>query len=103
MAGIEITRTDMDAGPLRAASAKASDAKVARWIPALMLVLEGADRKAVAETCGVDRQTLRDRVYRYNGACLKGWWTGAIAVRRAGAYQDADWFPSLHLDIVRPD
>jgi hypothetical protein len=34
------------------------------------MVLEGADRKSAAETCGMDRQTLRDLVHRYNAeAC----------------------------------
>jgi hypothetical protein len=33
---------------------------------ALAMVLDGADRKSAAETCGMDRQTLRDRVHRYN-------------------------------------
>jgi transposase len=33
---------------------------------AVALVLEGADRTTAAETCGMDRQTLRDWVHRYN-------------------------------------
>jgi transposase len=34
------------------------------------MVLDGADRKSAAETCGMDRQTLRDWVHRYNAeAC----------------------------------
>ena len=33
---------------------------------ALALVLEGIDRKTAAESCGMDRQTLRNRVHRYN-------------------------------------
>jgi transposase len=31
---------------------------------AIALVLEGKDRKTAAETCGMDRQTLRDWVHR---------------------------------------
>jgi hypothetical protein len=45
---------------LRAASAKARDAKAAGRMLAIALVLEGKDRKTAAETCGMDRQTLRD-------------------------------------------
>jgi transposase len=44
----------------------------ARRILALALVLDGLDRKAAAETCGMDRQTLRDWVHRYNAAGLAG-------------------------------
>ncbi|WP_371931087.1 helix-turn-helix domain-containing protein [Roseovarius sp. MMSF_3281] len=35
---------------------------------AIALVLEGTSRKAAAESCGVERQTLRDWVHRYNRA-----------------------------------
>jgi transposase len=35
-------------------------------------VLDGLDRKTAAETCGMDRQTLRDWVHRYNAAGLAG-------------------------------
>jgi transposase len=35
-------------------------------------VLDGVDRKTAAETCGMDRQTLRDWVHRYNAAGLAG-------------------------------
>src|ERR1700758_1925664 len=72
MAAIEITRKDLTAKELRAASAKASDAKAARRILALALVLEGSDRKKAAESCGMDRQTLRDWVHRYNAEGLAG-------------------------------
>ena len=39
---------------------------------ALALVLEGADRATAAATCGMDRQTLRDWVHRYNAEGLPG-------------------------------
>ena len=44
----------------------------ARRILALALMLDGVDRKTAAETCGMDRQTLRDWVHRYNAAGLAG-------------------------------
>ncbi len=69
---VGITRTDMSARELRAAAAKTEDAKVARRMLALAQVLEGAARKTAAETCGMDRQTLRDWVHRYNAEGLKG-------------------------------
>jgi transposase len=72
MAAIEITRKDLTARELRAASAEARDAKTARRILAIALVLEGKDRKTAAETCGMDHQTLRDWVHRYNAEGLAG-------------------------------
>lgn len=47
---------------------------------ALGLVLEGVDRKTAAEACGMDRQTLRDWVHRYNAEGLAG-----LANQRGGA------------------
>ena len=72
MVAIAITRMDLTATELRAASAKSRDAQAARRMLALALVLEGADRKTAAETCGMDRQTLRDWVHRYNADGLAG-------------------------------
>lgn len=67
-----ITRKDMTSGDLRSAAAQTKDAKAARRLLAIALVLEGSDRKAAAETCGMDRQTLRDWVHRYNAEGIEG-------------------------------
>ena len=72
MAAIGITRKNFTAKELRGASAKARDAKAARRMLAIALVLEGNDRKTAAETCGMDRQTLRNWVHRYNAGGLAG-------------------------------
>lgn len=69
---VEITRKDMSAGELRAAAARTKNAKAARRMLAIALVLEGADRTTAAETCGMDRQTLRDWVHRYNAEGIEG-------------------------------
>ena len=63
---VEITRTDMSASELRTTAARTKDAKAARRMLAIALVLDGTDRKTAAEACGMDRQTLRDWVHRYN-------------------------------------
>jgi transposase len=63
---VAITRTDRSATDLRAAAARTPDAKVARRMLAIALVLEGWSREAAAEACAMDRQTLRDWVHRYN-------------------------------------
>lgn len=39
---------------------------------ALALVLDGRSRTEAAESCGMDRQTLRDWVHRYNAEGLAG-------------------------------
>lgn len=72
MAAIEITRNDMTAAELRAASGRAKDALSARRMLAIALVLEGVDRKTAARSCGMDRQTLRDWVHRYNAKGVAG-------------------------------
>jgi transposase len=72
MVAIAITRMDLTATELRAASAKRRDAPAARQMLALALVLEGVDRMTAAEICGMIRQTLRDWVHRYNADGLAG-------------------------------
>ena len=69
---VEITRTDMSASELRTTAARTKDAKAARRMLAIALVLDGTDRRTAAEACGMDRQTLRDWVHRYNADGLAG-------------------------------
>src|SRR6201984_1959072 len=69
---VEITRLDLSATDLRAASAHTEDAKAARRMLAIALVLEDWSRQAAAEACAMDRQTLRDWVHRYNECGLDG-------------------------------
>jgi transposase len=69
---VEITRTELSAAELRRAAARSRDADAARRMLAIALVLEGESRKEAAESCGMDRQTLRDWVIRYNAEGLTG-------------------------------
>ena len=69
---VEITRTELSAAELRRAAACSRDADAVRRMLALALVLEGRSRKEAAESCGMDRQTLRDWVVRYNAEGLAG-------------------------------
>lgn len=69
---ITITRMDLSAAELRAAATRAKDASAVRRMLCLAMVLEGANRTTAAETCGMDRQTLRDWVHRYNAEGLPG-------------------------------
>ena len=70
--GIAISRTDLDAAGLRRAAAQSRDADAARRMLALALVLDGSSRTEAAELCGMDRQTLRDWVHRYNELGVPG-------------------------------
>lgn len=69
---VAITRTELDAAGLRRAAAQSRDADAARRMLALALVLDGRTRTEAAESCGMDRQTLRDWVHRYNELGLAG-------------------------------
>jgi putative transposase len=69
---VAITRLNLTAAELRQAARKEKNSTIARRILALALVLEGSDRKRAAESCGMDRQTLRDWVHRYNATGLAG-------------------------------
>jgi transposase len=69
---IAITRLELTAADLRAAATRAKGVSAARRMLCLAMVLEGADRTRAAETCGMDRQTLRDWVHRYNAEGLPG-------------------------------
>src|SRR6202047_4374760 len=71
-AAVSITRLELTASALRKAASGEKDGAAARRILALALVLDGMDRKTAAETCGMDRQTLRDWVHRYNAEGLAG-------------------------------
>ena len=69
---VEITRKELSAGELRSAAGRTSNAPAARRMLALALVLEGVGRETAARSCGMDRQTLRDWVHRYNAEGLAG-------------------------------
>ena len=72
MAGVSITRMDMSAADLRAAAKRSANARQASRILAIAMVLDGFSREEAARLCGMDRQTLRDWVHRYNEAGLDG-------------------------------
>lgn len=69
---VSITRLDQDADALRKLAGQTSDACVARRLLALALVLQGHGRGEAARSCGMDRQTLRDWVIRYNEQGVPG-------------------------------
>ena len=92
MVAVAITKTDLTATELRGAAARSRDAQAARRMLALALVLEGVNRTTAAKTRGMDRQTLRDWVHRYNTDGLAGLANRKAPVRsrRLDAGQVAD-------------
>ena len=59
-------RTDYTSGEVRRFAQRAKDAAQARRLLAIAAVLEGASREEAAKIGGMDRQTLRDWVIRFN-------------------------------------
>lgn len=59
-------QTDYTAGEVRRFAQRAKDAAQARRLLAIAAVLEGASREEAAKIGGMDRQTLRDWVIRFN-------------------------------------
>jgi transposase len=64
-AGIAV-RDDFEADELRALAVRVKDAAQARRLLSIAAVLDGMDREAAARIGGMDRQTLRDWVHRFN-------------------------------------
>ena len=86
---IAITRLDLSAADLRDAARRTRDAKAARRMIAIALVLEGWSRGPAAGGAGaMDRQTLCDWVHRYNELGLSGLFRhGRVAMARRHACQ----------------
>lgn len=71
-APLGITRTDYTSAQLRSLSGRCSDGAQVRRLLALALVLDGYSRTEAAALNGMDRQTLRDWVHRYNALGIEG-------------------------------
>ena len=69
---VAVTRPEPSAGDLRQEAKRCRDAAAARRMLALGLVLEGHVREEAARHAGMDRQTLRDWVHRYDAQGLAG-------------------------------
>ena len=59
-------RTDYSNGEVRQLAQRAKDAGQARRLLAIAAVLDGSSREDAARVGGMDRQTLRDWVIRFN-------------------------------------
>ena len=65
-------RTDLEAAELRRLARRERDGRVAARLIALANALDGMSRKAAARSAGMDRQTLRDWVIRFNAEGVEG-------------------------------
>jgi len=69
---VKITHTEETAADLRRQAGRARTPAAARRMLAVALVLEGVSRRDAARQCGMDRQTLRDWVHRFNAEGPEG-------------------------------
>jgi transposase len=69
---VKIVRMDHDAVALRRFATRSSDVAQSRRLLAIAMVLEGSSRHDAARQAGMDRQTLRDWVHRYNDDGVDG-------------------------------
>jgi transposase len=65
-------RGDFDAAAVRRLARDAGDADQARRLLAIAAVYDGMSREGAAQIAGMDRQTLRDWVHRFNEAGAAG-------------------------------
>ncbi len=72
MASVVIARNEFDAAELRAVAGRTSDPRQTRRVLAIAMVLDGHSRLLAAQAGGMDRQTLRDWVHRYNADGVAG-------------------------------
>jgi transposase len=80
-AALQITRTEHTSATLRALAGKCRDGAQVRRLLALAMVLDGHPRSEAASSNGMDRQTLRDWVHRYNEEGVDGLKTRPIPGR----------------------
>ena len=65
-------RTDLEAAALRRLAQRERDGRVSSRLIALANVLDGMSQETAARAVGMDRQTLRDWVIRFNTEGVDG-------------------------------
>lgn len=71
-AAVKITQTDATPATLRVLAARSRDTAQSRRLLAIAMVLQGSSRLEAARQTGMDRQTLRDWVRRFNEVGVAG-------------------------------
>jgi transposase-like protein len=69
---VAITRQDIGPSGLRLAASRTRDGRVSCRLLAIALVMEGAPRAEAAQAGGMDRQTPRDWMRRFNAERIAG-------------------------------
>jgi transposase len=69
---VEVVRQNLSPAELRDIAARTCDERVVLRLLAVALVLEGQPRGVAAQTHGMDRQTLRNWIIRYNQLGVSG-------------------------------
>jgi transposase len=99
---IEITYLEYSAADLRRFASWKKDSQVVRRLLALAMILEGYSRTEAAEMNGMDRQTLRDWVHRYNANGLAGL-ISKVGLGPAPRLSEAQMAELLALVLKGPD
>lgn len=99
---IEVTRVTLSASELRALATGTRDGTVVRRLLAIAMVLEGHSRAEAARLNGMDRQTLRDWVHRYNDEGVNGLRSRLIP-GRPGALNEAQLEELWAMVLKGPD
>ena len=101
-APLDITRMEYTSAELRQLSSRCSDGAQVRRILAVAMVLDGRSRTEAADLNGMDRQSLRDWVHRYNALGVEGL-KSRHAPGRAPALTDLQKAQLLDLVLAGPD
>jgi transposase len=99
---IEITNLDYSAADLRRLASREKRGEVVRRLLALAMILEGNSRTEAAEMNGMDRQTLRDWVHRYNAEGSAGL-ISRVSLGPAPLLNEAQMLELLALVVNGPD
>ena len=86
-------RTDYSAAELRRLAAASRDANQSRRLLSLAAVLDGMSREEAARIGGMDRQTLRDWVHRFNAHGPDGLKDSRVEGPSAAACRRISWPP----------
>lgn len=105
MGGAIALRTDYTAETLRRLASRARDANVARRLLSLAAVQDGTSRGEAARIGGMDRQTLRDWVHRFNIAGPDGlrdqWRNGSVCRLNAAQLAELSALVTAGPDLTR--
>ena len=101
-AAVRITREEHSSAALRGLASRCRHAGQSRRLLAIAMVLDGVSRLEAARQAGMDRQTLRDWVHRYNSDGVDGL-VDRSAPGASPKLTEAQKAELRHLAIAGPD